>query len=74
MIEKKIRLKGISDVREFVGAAEKCDFDVDIYYNHLEFDAKSIIAILSMDLRQCLVVKYNGQDARLENVLDKYAA
>ena len=40
MREKKIRLAAAEDVREFVRAAEGCDFDVDISYNRFIVDAK----------------------------------
>ena len=33
MNKMKIRLNATADVREFVRAAEKCDFDVDIQYD-----------------------------------------
>lgn len=32
-MSKKIRLNATEDVKEFVKAASKCDFDVDISYN-----------------------------------------
>ena len=32
MLEKKIQLKAFSDVKEFVKAAEKCEYDVDVFY------------------------------------------
>ena len=40
MLEKKIRLEAIDDVREFVQAATRCNFDVDISYNRMVIDAK----------------------------------
>lgn len=36
MIETTIRLKAMDDVCEFVRAAEKCDFKVDLSYNGSE--------------------------------------
>ena len=33
-MSKKIRLNATEDVKEFVKAASKCDFDVDISYNY----------------------------------------
>lgn len=49
-MSQKIRLNATEDVKEFVQAASKCDFDVDISYNRVIIDAKSILGILSMDL------------------------
>lgn len=74
MSEKKIKLNQIQDVREFVSSAEKCDFDIDVFYNRISIDAKSIMGVLSLDLSQVLTVKYGGTDAQFENVLNKYAA
>jgi len=74
MSEKKIRLNRIQDVREFVSTAERCDVDIDISYNRIIIDAKSIMGVLSMDLTQVLTVKYGGRDPQFENILNKYAA
>ena len=45
MNKMKIRLNATADVREFVRAAEKCDFDVDIQYDSTIVDAKSILEL-----------------------------
>lgn len=47
MNKMKIRLNATADVREFVRAAEKCDFDVDIQYDSTIVDAKSILGTAS---------------------------
>ena len=73
MNEKKIKLTDTNDVKEFVREAEKCDFDIDIFYNRVIIDAKSFLGVLGMDLTQELTVKYGGKDMRFENVLNKYA-
>ena len=57
MAECKIRLNATEDVREFVAAAGKCDFDIDIFYNRVVIDAKSLLGILSMDLTKPLTVQ-----------------
>lgn len=73
MSEKKIRLSKITDVKEFVSAAGKCDFDIDVFYNRISIDAKSIMGVLSLDLSRVLTVKYGGQNAQFEDMLKKYA-
>ncbi len=73
MNERRIRLSGAQDAREFVSGASKCSFDVDVFYNRVVIDAKSLMGVLSMDLNQVLTVKYGGRDAEFENILDKYA-
>lgn len=72
MSERKIKLTELNEVKEFVRAAEQCYFDIDIFYNRVVIDAKSILGILSMDLTRELTVKYGGENMRFENVLSKY--
>ena len=43
-----VRLNGTEEVEEFVKAASKCDFDIDIFYNRVIIDAKSILGILTV--------------------------
>ena len=72
-MSKKIRLHATEDVKEFVKAASKCDFDVDISYNRILIDAKSILGILSMDLTKVLTVTCHGEDHEFNHFLQKYA-
>ena len=55
MKETRIRL-GVDDVAKFVRAAEECDFDIDVNYNRVLVDAKSILGVLSMDLGRALCI------------------
>ena len=74
MLEKKIQLKAFSDVKEFVKAAEKCEYDVDVFYNRVVVDAKSIPGVMSMDLTRPLTVKYHVEDQDcFEQTLNKFA-
>lgn len=74
MKQKKIRLKTVAEAKEFVTMASSCDFDVDICYNHIIIDAKSILGVLSMDLTRELTVKWNGEDEEFERFLDTKVA
>ena len=73
MSERKIKLTALQDVKEFVNAAEQCYFDIDVFYNRVIIDAKSILGVLSLDLSRELTVKYGGQNMAFENILKKYA-
>lgn len=70
MKERKIRLSTITDAKAFVTAAMKCDFDVDVYYNRMVIDAKSILGVLSLDLTKDLNVRVHGENAEFEKYLD----
>lgn len=74
MLEKKIQLKAFSEVKEFVKVAEKCEYDVDVFYNRVVVDAKSILGVMSMDLTRPLTVKYHVEDQDcFEQTLNKFA-
>ena len=67
--KRKIKLTP-ADVHEFVTSAEKCDFDIDVFYNRIIIDAKSILGVLSLDLTRVLTVSYDGENQELEEFLD----
>ena len=73
MIERQIRLNATEDVKEFVNEATKCDFDIDVSYNRIVIDAKSLLGILSMDLTRVLTVRCYGESQRFNEVLTKFA-
>ncbi len=72
MRETRIKLT-VEDVSDFVRAAAECEFDVDVNYNRVLIDAKSILGVMSMDLNNVLTVKYYGESERFERFLEKYA-
>ena len=74
MHEKKIRLNATEDVKEFVNGASRCDFDVDVSYNRVLIDAKSILGVLSLDLSRVLTVRCHGENGSFNQVLAKFAA
>ena len=73
MLERHIRLNATEDVKEFVNEATKCDFDIDISYNRIIIDAKSLLGILSMDLTRELTVRCYGESKRFNEVIAKFA-
>ena len=66
MKQYKIMLPGVAEAKEFVAAATKCDFDIDVYYNRVTIDAKSILGVLSLDLTKALTVEFNGENVEFE--------
>lgn len=73
MRETKIRLTSLEEAKAFVQAAMKCDFDVDVYYNRVVIDAKSILGVLSLDLTRELTVRAFGENAEFEEFLEEVA-
>ena len=74
MKQKKIRLKTVDDARAFVSAAMKCDFDINVFYNRVVIDAKSILGVMSLDFTKVLTVEYDGTEEAFEAFLDKLSA
>lgn len=74
MKQKRIMLASGEDVKEFVSAAMKCDFDIDVFYNRVVIDAKSILGVMSLDLSKVLTVEYDGFNESFETFLEKKAA
>ena len=73
MCQKQIKLNATEEVQEFVKAAGKCDFDIDVFYNRIIIDAKSILGVLSMDLTRELTVRCYGESKRFNEVIAKFA-
>ena len=40
-------LPSITIAKEFVKEAGKCDFDINVFYNRIVIDAKSLLGVLS---------------------------
>lgn len=73
MKQFKIMLPTVAEAKEFVTAASKCAFDVDVHYNRVIIDAKSILGVLSLDLAKILTVELHGDDEKFEEFLAKKA-
>lgn len=74
MTQKQIRLTTITDAMEFVKRASRCEFDIDVFYNRVVIDAKSLLGVLSLDLTRVLTVSMNGRDEEFEHYLDELDA
>ena len=73
MFEKKIRLSDTDEVKDFVDAAGKCDFDIDVFYNRAVIDAKSLLGMLYLGIGTELTIKYGVNDLAFEENIQKYA-
>lgn len=73
MKEKKIRFRHIEEMKDFVSAACRCEFDIDIISDRLVVDGKSILGVLSLNCDKEPHVKYDGTEPYFEEMLGKYA-
>lgn len=69
MFQKNIVLKSSEDVKKLVHAAEKCEFEIDLSYNHIFIDAKSILGVMGLGLSRVLTVSYPKENHKFEKVL-----
>ena len=63
MQEFTILLNAINDVKFFVNAVSKYDFDVDLVSGRYAVDAKSIMGIFSLDLSKEIKLVIHSDDA-----------
>jgi len=60
----KIKLSTVDEVNEFVNIASLNQGDVDIRQERYVVDAKSILGILSLDLKKVLILDIYGGDLK----------
>ncbi len=65
-----VSFKSVDDVSRFVKILSKFDNDFDLYCGAYCVDAKSLLGILTMDLRKTLLLKGNC-DKEEQKVLEK---
>ncbi len=70
---KKIIKLTPNQVRDFVNAATKCDFDIDVSYNRFTVDAKSILGVFGLNFDCPLTVRYSGFNQDFESYLSQHA-
>lgn len=70
MRDKKIKLATIDEAKVFVSKAMKCNFDIDVMYDRVVVDAKSILGVLSLNLTRELTVRMHGSNQVFEDYLD----
>lgn len=59
MIEEKIFLKTLDDVRSFVGIATTKSYDIELLSGKYVVNAKSVMGVLSLDLTTPITVVAN---------------
>lgn len=58
--------------RNLLGAASKCDFDIDLKYRQILIDAKSLLGVIGIGTNNDFKVCYMGDDQAFDNVVDKF--
>ncbi|MBQ6441318.1 MAG: HPr family phosphocarrier protein [Lachnospiraceae bacterium] len=70
--QRIVEFHDMEDVAEFVNAAGKCEFDVNVISGNLYVDAKSLLGVMSMGFARRLRVQYRDSDQMFEQELQKF--
>ena len=62
----KIILNSVADASLFVKTCSEFKEDIDVYYRRFILDGKSVMGILSMDLREGCSVKIHTDDEKVK--------
>ena len=71
MYEKKIVFENTEDMADFVNAAGRCDFEIDVTSGNYFVDAKSLLGVMYLGFAKELTVQYAGKDRKFEHVLKR---
>lgn len=71
MNNTRIRLNSVDEVKEFVSAAERCEFDIDVKYNRIIVDAKSMLGVLGICSNALLVCSHE-ENEEFNRFLEKF--
>nr|WP_295267040.1 HPr family phosphocarrier protein [uncultured Blautia sp.] len=66
----QIKFNDVADVNKFVRLVSKYDADVDLYCGSYCVDAKSILGIMTIDLRNQMWVICNGDQEEKERLMN----
>lgn len=66
----QIKFKDVADVNKFVHLVSGYDSDVDLYCGSYCVDAKSILGIMTIDLRNQMWVTCNGNRQEKERLVN----
>ena len=60
MVETRVKINTLNEVREFCKLCEKCSGNVDVFSDRHVVSGKSIMGIFSLDLSKTLKVEFYG--------------
>ena len=72
MIECKILLNNINKIANFIKVVSKIEEDVDLYKGHYVIDAKSIVALFTIQLDKPVLIKIHSDDEILLSLFNEW--
>ena len=71
-MEVKVLLDNVEKIKRFVGITKNASCDIDlIARNNVYLDGKSIMGILSCNIKEPLTIKINAEDSEKDDLLDQ---
>lgn len=67
----QVKFNDVTDVNKFVSLVSRHDSDVDLYCGSYCVDAKSILGIMTIDLRNQMWVTCNGDREEKERLMQE---
>ena len=75
MIEQKVFLETLDDVKSFVAIAASKPYDIELLSGKYIINAKSVMGVLSLDLTHPLTMIANTEtDEEILTLIEKYSA
>ena len=63
MTKMKHIFTSVEELAAFVAKAEKCDYDIDVRYNHFIIDGKSLIGVMNIGIgKQVEIICHDTYD------------
>ena len=72
MIECKILLNNINKIANFIKVVSKIEEDEDLYKGHYVIDAKSIVALFTIQLDKPVLIKIHSDDESLLSLFNEW--
>lgn len=69
-VKVKVLLDSIEKVKDFVRTASQFEADMDLISGKYVIDAKSILGLFSLNLSEALVLKIEGSDKEIDEILE----
>lgn len=66
-----IVFSSVEEIIQFVNQAGKCEFDIDVRYNHIIIDAKSIVGLMGIGVGKEVEIICHTEDISPEGLLVK---
>lgn len=69
-----ITFYSIEDIVNFVNKASQCEFEIDVKYNNIIVDGKSIVGVASLGINKEVEIICHTEAVTMEDLIPNYTA